>query len=342
MNNQYQISVISIYNKYRISNLISFLNNQGLEFDNNVNYSVLIKNEENQIIATGSLDKNVIKCLAVEPNHRNEGLAATVVSCLISKAASDGISRLFVYTKCENEEMFKDLGFYTIEKTKKILLMENSKNGFNNYLNDIKIETEKFIESNNIKANKVGCIIANCNPFTNGHLYLMESSAQKCDLLHVFILSGSNKFFSEEERVSLVKQAIKNKNNIIVHNAKDYILSPLTFPTYFIKEKKQTSNINCELDVTIFINKIVPLLNITHRFLGTETNDLVTNAYNNYLTKTLTDSRVTLEIIDRKRIDNIIISASTVRKYIENKEFDKIKAFVPKTTYDFILNKFKL
>lgn len=340
MNNQYQISNISIYNKYRLTNLINFLNSQGLEFDNNINFTVLIKNEKDQIIATGSLDTNIIKCLAVAQNHRNEGLAATIVSSLINKAASNGIRKLFVYTKCENEKMFKDLGFYTIEKTNKILLMENIKNGFTNYLHNIKRETENYLESNNIKPKKIGCIIANCNPFTNGHLYLMENSAKKCDLLHVFILSGSNKFFNEEERVSLVKQGIKNHDNIIVHYAKDYILSPLTFPTYFIKEKTQTSNINCELDVTIFINKIVPLLNITHRFLGTETNDLVTNAYNNYLTNALKDSKVVLEIIDRKKVGNIIISASTVRKYIENKEFDKIKDFVPKTTYEFILNKF--
>ncbi|MCY1151518.1 MAG: [citrate (pro-3S)-lyase] ligase [Sphaerochaetaceae bacterium] len=342
MNNQYQISTISIYNKYRLTNLINFLNTQGLDFDNNVNFTVIIKNEKEQIIATGSLDTNIIKCLAVAPNHRNEGLSATIVSYLINKAASEGIRKLFVYTKCENEDMFKDLGFYAIEKTNKILLMENIKNGFTNYLNNIKKETEAFIHINNIQPKKIGCIIANCNPFTKGHLYLMETSAKKCDLLHVFVLSGSNKFFTEEERVTLVKQGIKNHDNIIVHYAKDYILSPLTFPTYFIKEKIQTSNINCELDVTIFINKIAPLLNITHRFLGTESNDLVTKAYNDYLTNALKHSNVELEIIDREKVGNIIISASKVRKYIENKEFDKIKDFVPKTTYEFILNKFKL
>jgi [citrate (pro-3S)-lyase] ligase len=320
--------------------LIDFLKSQHLDYDDHITFSVTLTDTDDTIIATGSLDNNIIKCLAVSDQHRDEGLAANIVSQLISKAAQNGIRKLFVYTKPLHEKMFNGLGFYTIEKTQNVLLMENVKNGFNDYLDTIKTDTNHFIAKNNIQANTIGCIIANCNPFTNGHLYLIGEASKQCDVLHIFILSGSNEFFNEAERVFLVKEGLKDFKNIIVHYAKEYILSPLTFPTYFIKDKKQTSIINCNLDIAIFLKKIVPLLHITHRFVGTESNDLVTNAYNNELIKALTNSTVALIILERKKVGSSIISASTVRKYIENNDFQKIKDFVPSSTYDFILSKF--
>lgn len=340
MEESYQIISNPLSQKRLLPALINFLNSQDLEYDDNIEYSINILDREDNIIATGSLDKNIIKCLAVKSEYRNEGYSAKIVSKLITHANETGIRKLFVFTKLGNEKMFKDLGFYTIEKTNKILLMENEKSGFNNYLKKIKFESAIFIKKNKIIPKKIGCIIANCNPFTLGHLYLINEASKQCDILHVFILSGSNKFFNEEERLMLVKQGISSFSNVIVHRSKEYILSPLTFPTYFIKDKIQTTKINCELDIKIFLNHIVPLLNINQRFLGTEPKDLVTHSYNNELIKALSNSDVKLSIINRKLSEDTIISASTVRKYIKNKQFEKIKLLVPDTTYEFILNKF--
>lgn len=340
MDNYYKTVIGIPFKDKNLAKLIKFLNLQDLDYDENVKFSVNIVNFENKIIATGSIDNNIIKCLAVDQEHRNEGLSAKIVTLLINHAIENGIRKLFVYTKPKNEILFKDLGFYTISKTNNILLMENEKFGFKSYLEFIYNETQIFIDKYNITPKKIGCIIANCNPFTNGHLYLMDSASKKCDLLHIFILSGSNKYFSENERLNLVKKGLKDYKNIIIHPAKEYILSPLTFPTYFIKDKTQTSLINCELDINIFINKVAPLLNITQRFLGTEKYDLVTNSYNQELVKALTNSNIKLTIIDRKTINNEVISASTVRKLIDLNDFEKIKNYVPNTTYDFIISKF--
>jgi [citrate (pro-3S)-lyase] ligase len=340
MKSTYQIKIGTPFINYSLKKLKDFLKGQELEYDETIDYSVNIVDENNFIIASGSLDKNIIKCVAVSQEYRNEGLSSSIISLLVNAATTQGITKLFIYTKPFNESMFQQLGFYTIEKTQKILLMENKKNGLDIFLNNLKNDTNKYLETSNIKTNKIGCIVANCNPFTNGHLYLMDTASKQCDLLHVFILSGSNKMFKEEERIKLVKDGLKTYKNIIIHSAKDYILSPLTFPNYFIKDKKQTSIINCELDIKIFMDKIVPLLNITHRFVGTEPSDLVTNSYNNELIKALNQSKIELVIINRKEIDKEAISASKVRKCIETKDFDKIYEFVPQSTYDFIINKF--
>ncbi len=340
MDNYYKTVTGAPFKDKNLTKLINFLNLQGLDYDENVEFSVNIENNSNNIIATGSLDNNIIKCLAVDQEYRNEGLSAKVVTLLINHAIEKGVRKLFVYTKPKNERLFKELGFYTISKTNNILLMENEKFGFKSYLEFIYNETQLFIDKFNLKPKKIGCIIANCNPFTNGHLYLMDTASKKCDLLHVFILSGSNKYFNEKERINLVKEGLKEYKNIIIHPAKEYILSPLTFPTYFIKDKKQTSLINCELDINIFVNKIAPLLNITQRFLGTEKYDLVTNSYNEELIKSLSNSNIRLTIIDRKTINCEVISASTVRKLIDLNDFEKIKNYVPYTTYEFIISKF--
>ncbi len=337
MNTLYKIKIGKPFKTTNLIKLKNFLEKNNLVYDDKISFSIIILDYSNNIIATGSLDKNIIKCVAIDTNYRNENLTSTVISHLINESIKIGYSKLFLFTKVNNENIFRNFGFYTIEKTDKIILMENNKDGFNNYLQQILNESSSF----NIKAtSKIGCIIANCNPFTNGHLYLISEAAKRCDFLHLFILSGNNELFSEEERYNLVLSGLNNFDNIIIHKAKEYIISPLTFPTYFLKDEVQTSNINCELDIKIFLNKITPKLNISHRFVGTEPKDIVTNSYNNELIKHLTNSSVKLNIINRKEIDNMIISASTVRKLIKEQKLDQIKKFVPISTYEFIKEKF--
>ncbi|MGD1823547.1 MAG: [citrate (pro-3S)-lyase] ligase [Pleomorphochaeta sp.] len=337
MDNSYNIKIGKPFKNFNLEKLISFLDKNGITYDNKITYTIIISDSANNVIATGSLDHNIIKCVAVDNTHRNENLTSTLMTNLLNESINSGYDKLFIFTKVKNETIFKQFGFYTIEKTDKILLMENKKNGFNNYLKEIINNTKSF----DIKENdKIGCIIANCNPFTNGHLYLITEAAKQCDFLHVFILSGNNDYFTEEERFQLVKKGLSKIQNIILHRAKEYILSPLTFPTYFLKDSIQTTSINCELDINIFLNKIAPTLNIKYRFVGTEPKDLVTNSYNQELINHLKDSPVELIILKRKEVNNTVISASTVRKFIDEKNINEIKNFVPNSTYEFIRSKF--
>lgn len=337
MDISYKIKMGKPFKNFTLKKLKSFLNNNDLSYDDKISFSIIILDSLNNIIATGSLNNNIIKCVAIDNNHRNENLTSTIITHLLKEAINQGNRKLFLFTKISNEKIFNQLGFYTIEKTDKILLMENTKFGFTNYINEIISDNKNY----NIKDNsKIGCIIANCNPFTNGHLYLMSEAAKQCDYLHVFILSGNNHYFSEEDRYQLVQKGLVGIDNIIIHKAKEYILSPLVFPTYFLKDELQTSSINCELDIRIFLNKIVPALNISQRFVGTEPKDLVTNSYNNELIKNLKNTNVKLNIINRKEIGGNVISASTVRALIDDKKLKEIKKYVPNSTYEFIKVKF--
>ena len=53
--------------------LEAFLQRQGLRYDSGVEYTVLYYDSQGNIAATGSLQKNVLKCIAVAEECRGKG-----------------------------------------------------------------------------------------------------------------------------------------------------------------------------------------------------------------------------------------------------------------------------
>lgn len=53
---------------------------------------------------------------------------------------------------------------------------------------------------------RVGAIVMNCNPFTFGHLYLVECSLQHCDFLIVFVVQEDKSDFPFVDRIELAKK----------------------------------------------------------------------------------------------------------------------------------------
>lgn len=122
-----------------------------------------------------------------------EGLAATLMTALVNDAAENGIFHLFVFTKPESVPHFCELGFFPIVQTAEAALLENRCE-----------EIDAFVKSlkNPPKAERVGAIVANYNPFTNGRLYLIETAATACDMLHVFVLSEDRSALSAQSRIA--------------------------------------------------------------------------------------------------------------------------------------------
>ena len=58
------------------------------------------------------------------------------------------------------------------------------------------------------------------DPITNGHLDIIERSAERFDELHVCVLRNSSKAgtFSVEERMALIRESVKHLPNVEVHN----------------------------------------------------------------------------------------------------------------------------
>ena len=54
----------------------------------------------------------------------------------------------------------------------------------------------------------VGCIVMNCNPFTNGHLYLIEQASKQCGHLIIFVVEEDKSIFPFKERFELVQKGV--------------------------------------------------------------------------------------------------------------------------------------
>lgn len=162
-----------------------------------------------------------------------------ILTTLVTQAFSKGLRNLFVFTKPQNKALFIPFGFYSIEETSSVLLMENRKNGITRYVSALKEATDEAVLSRGLTVSGlIGTIVVNCNPFTKGHRYLLESSAKKCSILHVFVVSSDKSDFPTEVRLSLVCQGVADIPNIVVHEASDYLVSVATFPSYFHKEQQ--------------------------------------------------------------------------------------------------------
>ncbi|MEL7647636.1 MAG: [citrate (pro-3S)-lyase] ligase [Sedimentibacter sp.] len=313
----------------KLQQLKDFLKEEALDYDEGIEFTVNLCDRKGDIAATGSIEGSTLKCIAVSEKFQGEGLAARIVSVIVSEASSMGRTHLMLFTKPENTHIFKDLGFYLISETKGAALMENQKNGIASYVRSLKPETDY---------DETGAIVLNCNPFTCGHLYLAEEASRSCDFLHLFVVSEDRSIFPAAARYELVKKGVEHLKNVAVHQTSDYLISSATFPTYFLKDKFKAGEINCILDLTIFCDYFVKILGITKRFVGTEPFDKVTASYNEQMKDILQRRGIRVVEVERYQKEGHVVSASWVRQLMAQKDYEEIKKIVPKTTYDFLLS----
>lgn len=305
----------------------TFLEKAGLEADNAVQQTVLIWDDD-VLIATGSRQSNLLKCIAVDPAHQGEDLLAKVLTVLRQEAFKDGLRHLFLYTKPSNAHLFSGLLFYPVAQTADVLLMEDQKDGISNFI----------ANSPSVKqGGTIGAIVMNCDPFTLGHQHLIETAASTCDHLYIFVLSEDKGSFSAADRLEMVKRGTSHLINVTVTTTGPYMISSATFPTYFLKNRDQAGQIHCLLDVEIFARYFVPAFSINYRYVGTEPLSAMTNQYNEILKATLPGHGVTVIEIPRLCHDNIPVSATHVRRAWINHDWNTVKKLVPQTTYDYLL-----
>ena len=295
-----------------------FLRSCGLDWDESVTFTAVLMDDD-EIAATGSLDGGTIKCVAVSEAHQGEDLTARILTVLLQEAARQGREHLLLYTKPHNGHLFAPLGFHPVVRTPGCLLMENRRGGLSEFL--------KGIEKP--EGSPIGCVVANCDPFTMGHRRLIEAAAKDCAWVHVFILSEDRGMFGAAKRLEMAKEGLKDLSNVLVHPTGPYMVSSSTFPTYFIKDKARTGEIHCELDVRLFGEKIAPALSITRRYVGTEPACAVTSQYNCIMKKLLPEYGVEVIEMERYAVSGEIVSASRIRSLIREKRMDELEGLLP-------------
>ena len=287
----------------------AFLASLDLDYDENVDFSVLCLDDGGEIIAGGSLDGKVCKCIGVSEAHQGEGLTATIVTELRKEAFERGEDHLFLFTKPKNRMQFLDMAFFPVAATKDVLLMESKRNAARNYARSLAEEC----------SGEIGAIVMNANPFTAGHRYLIEKALERVSLLHVFVVSEDRSFFSFEERWRRVLAGTKDLPAVRVHETKAYMISSVTFPTYFIKEKARVEDVRCALDLAVFAEVFAKEMGITVRYVGTEPLDPVTNRYNEIMKAYLPGKGIEVVEVPRLIVDGEIVSATKIRERLQNK-----------------------
>ena len=284
--------------------------------------------EGDDLAATGSRQGNILKYLAVDPAHQGEGLLATLITALRQDAFAQGYRHLFLYTKPANEHLFRDLMFYPVASTDKVLLMEDKPEGVQSFLNTLPVDACDGI---------VGAAVMNCDPFTLGHRYLVESAAKECDKFYVFVLSEDRGHFSAADRLAMVKAGTADLKNVTVLPTGPYLISAATFPTYFLKDRDGTEQVQCLLDIAIFCKYFAPHFGIQRRYVGTEPLSPMTNKYNGALKANLPGKGIEVREILRLEKTGTPVSASAVRKALAENDWDTLKTLVPTTTFDHLL-----
>jgi [citrate (pro-3S)-lyase] ligase len=181
-----------------------------------------------------------------------------------------------------------------------------------------------------------GAIVMNCNPFTKGHRYLIELAASRVDTLIVFVVEQDLSFFRFRDRFKMVCDGVADLRNVRVLRSGKFIISTVTFPSYFSKDDPDLANFDASLDVDFFGEYVAPALNIGIRFFGSEPHCRVTGAYNRQMRESLPKFRIKVEEIARKEIGGRPISASQVREALKSNDWPKIKELVPDSTLHYL------
>ncbi len=185
-----------------------------------------------------------------------------------------------------------------------------------------------------------GAIIMNCNPFTNGHRYLIETSAKKVDRLFVFVVQENKSVFPFEDRLELVKKGTQDISNLVVLPSGNYMISSSTLPGYFEKEQLSDCCLDASTDLLLFV-QIAAKLGISVRFAGEEPFDRFTGMYNDNMKAILPRYGIRFEVIERKTEGGKAVSASLVRALLKEQKWDEIKKLVPDSTYSYLQENYK-
>ncbi len=305
----------------------ALLQQEGIERDKNLDYSVGLFDEDYNLVATGSCFKNTLRCMAVDSGHQGEGLLNKVVTHLMDHQFERGNLELFLYTKCDSAKFFHDLGFYEIARVEgKVVFMENRRTGFSSYLEEL-AATRK-------DAPKVAAVVMNANPFTLGHQYLLDTVSAQNDVVHVFVVSEDVSLVPFSVRYDLVKKGSAHLKNLIYHPTGSYIISNATFPSYFLKDADTVIASHARLDIAVFM-KIAQALGVNHRYVGDEPFSQVTSIYNRIMKEELEAAGLACTIVPRKEQNGRAISASDVRLAIKEDRLADLAGLVPESTYTY-------
>lgn len=330
---------LDLDNPYDVKLVKDFLLGLGFEFEpTEVECTMIVYNLKGELVGTGSHLGRILKYVAVAPKFRDTTAFALIVTYMTEKLLKI-YKHTFVFTRPENSVRFIGLGFTEIASAPPLFAVLEfgfeSIFTYQDYLKSLKVP---------VKTSAIAAMVVNCNPFTNGHKFLIEKAAAENEIVYLFVVEEDLSAFPFQVRWELIRKGISHLKNVVMVRGGMYIVSGTIFPAYFLKNEtiSDVMQKQAELDVRTFANYVVPVLGIKKRYVGTENFCATTSAYNLAMKTILPSFGVEVVEVTRKAnhlgADNSpdYISASKVRDAIKQDKLDEVLDFLPESTREFL------
>jgi len=298
---------------------------QGLRFE--AEYDELIGlYEDSRLVGCGARAGYVLKMLALAPSHQGTDALGTLVTQLILSGLAAGHDTLFVFTLPQNASSFQALNFRLLAAHGSAALLEHGP-GLEAYLASHAAE---------ITPGRNGAVVINGNPFTLGHLHLVEHASRQVDRLYLFVVREDRSIFPFEARYRMAAEATAHLPNVSVLDTSRYAVSSGTFPSYFLKQLNEAALAQMQLDLRLFARHIAPRFGIVCRFVGEEPLCPTTAAYNQTMAEVLEANAIQRVEVPRIEAAGAPISATRVRKACADNDLVLLRKLVPPSTLEFL------
>ena len=282
--------------------------------------------EEGRLVAAAARSGFVLKMFAIDEAHQGGALLGALATELVRLGRASGHDIFFVFTRPEHAGAFEQLNFRLLAAYGPVALLEYG-GGLEAYL---------AAHAHLRRPGRNGAVVVNGNPFTLGHLYLVETSARQADTLYLFVVSEEESAFPFAIRYRLAAQSTSHLPNVVVLGTSRYAVNAAIFPSYFLKQRDETALAQMQIDLRLFGAHLAPAFGITARYVGHEPYCETTAAYNQVMAEVLPEYGVALVEIPRREDESGFISASRVRDALARGGFDNLAALVPGPTLAFL------
>ena len=285
--------------------------------------------ESGRVVAVGARDARVLKMLAVAANLPKEALLGEVIAALIELGLREELDSFFVFSTPNQAASFQALGFNLLVASGDSALLEYG-DGLRRYL----ARHRRLVTPG---AN--GAIVANCNPFTFGHRYLIEQAAKLVGRLYLFVVREERSLFPFEYRFRMAREGTGDLSNVTLLDTSCYSVSGASFPTGLLRGGDPGGAIPMQLDLLLFASRIAPHFQIRTRFVGSEPLSRTTARYHAVMHSILPAFGIRVTELGQADARDAASSASLVREQLARGEAEGLAALVPESTRQFLLSR---
>jgi [citrate (pro-3S)-lyase] ligase len=298
---------------------------QGLSFEDDADDLAGIY-DSGRLVAVGARAGYVLKMFAIDEAYQGGEALGALATTLTSLARTAGHESLFVFTRPEHAPSFEQCHFRVLVDSGPVVLLECGP-GLEAYL-----EEHRDV----IRPGLNGAVVVNGNPFTRGHLHLVEKAADHVDTLYLFVVREDRSVFPFDARIRLAREATSHLPNVAVLDTSRYAVSAGTFPSYFLKKTDEKARLQMEVDARLFATRLAPVFDIRERLVGTEPYCETTALYNRVMAEVLPIFGIGIVEVQRAGDDAGVFSATRVRDALAAGKLDSVETMVPPATMAFL------